>query len=146
MFVGQGSDYTPPTPVWCALLVLWQPKLSARLPPPTLADLFPFTWLLEAAEAIRDFCWGGGYGMGSIPVLGRTWVLPNEWVDVQFGVVMRPTGFTESLNVSQKKGPETTVLLADGSNMTLTPSTFDRHGLTCGGLMGHQARYSVVFE
>lgn len=146
MFIGQGPDYTPPTPIWCTLLVLWQPKQSARAPPPTLADLFPFTWLLEAADAIRDYCWGGNYGLGSIPVLGRTWVLPNEWVDVQFGVVMRPEGFSEKLNVSEKRGPDMTVLLADGSNMTLTASTSDRHDVACGGLLGLKAECSVITE
>lgn len=138
MFVGQGPGYTPPSRIWCTLLILWQPRPSSPMPPPTLADVFPFRRLLEAAEAIRDICWGGSHGTGAAPVLGRMWVLPNEWVDVQFAVSIGPPSIENRRNVSEgRQGGGTRVLLADGSHTTYTASGSSLNNTACSGLIDH---------
>lgn len=137
-FVGQGLDYTPSSRIWCVLLVLWQPRPVSRPPPPTLADLFPFSRLLQTAEEIKDVCWGSSPGAVPLPTIGRAWVLPNQWVDVQFGVVFGPPSL-EKANVASEEVQRSKmrVLLADGSHKTLNTPAINFLNATCGGSTGH---------
>lgn len=130
-YVGQGPDYTPSSPHWCIILVLWQPRPESRLPPPTLADVFPFDAVVDAAKSIREVCLTEGHGW--IPMIGRSWIEPNEWIDVQFGVVTGSDSVDGKFGISGADGGNMTVLLADGSTRTLVPSLFERNN-ACGGL------------
>lgn len=65
-------------------------------------------------------------------------MLPNEWVDVQFGVVLGPPSHRRTGNVSEEgQGGETRVLLADGSHRTLTASALSVNDTACGGLIDY---------
>ena len=64
---------------------------------------------------------------------------PNQWVDVQFGVVFGPEAVTGQGNFSGGDwvgggGEELKVMLADGTNVSVVPSAFNEvRG--CGGLL-----------
>ena len=123
--LGQGPDYQPPTRVWCTLLILWQPRPNSRVPPPTLADFFPINRVLYAAKNIRNMClmdspW-------SLPRLGREWILPNQWVDVQLGYVVAPS--------YGGHGDRVTVHMADGSNQTVNAHPLEAGHDACEDLM-----------
>ena len=83
--------------------------------------------------AIREICWRGSQGTGPVPVIGRAWVTPNEWVDVQFGVINGPPSLDEWMNASEKGGGEMRVLLADGSYRDVVASAFSVNNTACGG-------------
>ena len=135
MFVGQGPDYTPPSRLWCNIMIMWQPRPGSQAPPPTLSDFFPFRAVLFAAKSIRDVCmvaWPR-----SPPMLGRAWILPNQWVDVQFGVVVGSQVSDGVHNISTiADDGMVLVQLADGSNRTVLATAVKEDDFTCGKLIG----------
>ena len=110
--------------------ILWQPKPGVR-PPVTSLDLFPFNKILVAANGIRNFCLQGSEQYH--PRLGRAWIGPHDWVDVQFGSVLGPRGF--AINASDFGSGGLTVRMADGSNQTVTSSMLGQSG-NCGAAPG----------
>lgn len=140
---GHGPHYTPSTPRWCVILVLWQPRPGSRPPPPTLSDIFYFDAVVQAAKSIREVCFNEGRGW--IPMIGREWIEPNAWIDVQFGVVIPPSGGDGEYGKTESTGGNVTVLLADGSNRTVVPSLIDGND-TCGRLIGLESEGSGVLK
>lgn len=134
MFTGQGPDYTPPTRIWCIVMVLWQPRPDSPVPPPTLSDLFPFTAVLHAARNIRDVCLSGW--PWSRPTLGRQWIMPNEWVDVQLGFVIGPPFTNKNRHEIGGQRGRMIVHLADGSNRTAIVPALNASHSTCDTLLG----------
>ena len=137
--VGQGAGYTPPTNNWCTVLVLWQPRPGTRLPPPTLTDFFPLDFVVNAARQIRDQClaeWPW-----AVPSLGRQWILPNEWVDVQLGVVFGPGQriLNVPVNGSVFDDEMVTVHTADGSNRTIRALAVHESSFECSRSNGFKA-------
>ncbi|CAD6590900.1 MAG: hypothetical protein ASARMPRED_005098 [Alectoria sarmentosa] len=136
IYVGAGPGYTPPTPVWCAIMILWQPRPQAR---PALdgRDVFRFSKILGAANGVLDRCLRARPGSRSM--IGREWVEPNQWVEVQFGGVFGPEAVRGQGNFSGDDGvgfggEELMVMLADGTNVSVVPSAFNEvRG--CGGLL-----------
>ena len=100
-------------------------------------DVFRFSKVLRAANGIRDRCLRDAPGLRRM--VGREWVEPNEWVDVQFGGVFGPDwlsgwGIFSGGDGVVGGGRELRVVLADGTNMTVVPSVFNEvRG--CGGLL-----------
>ena len=137
IFIGAGPGYLPTGQVLCAVIILWQPRPRAQ-PAVEERDVFRFSKVLKAANGIRDLCLEGW--MGRRRMIGREWVEPNEWVDVQFGGVSGPEvvkGWGNSSGsddgVVGRRG-ELRVILADGTNMSVLPSVFNEvRG--CGGLL-----------
>lgn len=129
IFIGAGPHYTPTTQVWCAIMILWQPRPQVR-PAVEQQDVFRFSMVLKAANEIRDRCLGRGTGRRSM--VGREWVEPNQWVDVQFGGVWGP-GVVEGQGNSSG-GDGVGVMLADGTNMSIVPSALNEMR-GCGGLL-----------
>lgn len=71
--------------------------------------------------------------------MGREWVEPNEWVDVQFGGVWGPEVLSGEGNFSGGGrvgvgGGKVTGMLADGTNVSVVASVLDEVG-GCGGLL-----------
>ena len=139
MFVGAGPDYTPVSPVWCAIMILWQPRPTAR-PAVEGRDVFPFSKVLKAANGIEDRCLRDR--AGSRRMIGREWMEPNEWVDVQFGGVFGPKvlgglglrNFGGGNDSGDGAGNRLRVMMADGTNMSVVPSALNEvRG--CGGLL-----------
>lgn len=113
------------TPVWCVILILWQTRPNVHAPQDEF-DVFPFSKILHAANAIRDRCLLRR--RGHTPQIGREWILPHQWIDVQVGGIWGP-------NVGKLKGNasdnvlgagDLTVFLADGTNMTISSSMLGR--------------------
>ena len=115
MFVGQGPDYNPPSRIWCSILILWQPRTGSSTPPPTLADIFPFSSVLYAARRIKNICLIDR--PGSPPGLGREWILPNEWIDVQIGIILNSGHLTDYHDSPLLEERSMSVLLANGSQV-----------------------------
>ena len=87
IYVGAGPNYTPAALTWCAILILWQPRPTAK-PPLFDEDVFPFDKVLRAAYDIRNQCLLGK--PGKLPQIGREWISPSEFVDVQIAGVFAP--------------------------------------------------------
>ena len=124
-FLGVGPGYTPVTPVWCIILILWQPRPSAQVPQETF-DVFSFSKILQAANSIRDRCLIRR--RGHTPQIGREWVAPHQWVDVQFGGIWGPEITMLKANASNNvlRAGHLTVYIADGTNMTISTSSILR--------------------
>ena len=77
------------------------------------------------AEAIRDTCWGVGLGavLVTVPTIGRAWVHPNGYVDLQFGAVVGTPSFEGRAKGGELGGSKIRLLLADGGNRTSMAST-----------------------
>ena len=114
----------------CVIHILWQSKPRVR-PPLTPIDLFPFNKILVAAYGIRDQCLKASEQYH--PRLGRAWIGPHDWVDVQFGSVLGPRGL--AINASDVGSGGLTVRMADGSNQTVTSSMLGQIG-NCGPATG----------
>lgn len=117
IFIGAGADYTPSARTWCAIMITWQPRHITR-EPQVKEDVFPFSQILQAARDIRKRCLVGR--PRHTPTIGREWIRPSQFADVQFGGV-----FPRNLNGIKGNGSDTseedtnlTVYLADGSNLT----------------------------
>ncbi|KAL9066246.1 MAG: hypothetical protein Q9161_007703 [Pseudevernia consocians] len=137
VFIGAGPGYTPAAKVWCAIMILWQPRPRAA-PAVDGRDVFRFSKVLGAANGIRDRCLMRD-GLGLRRMIGREWVEPNEWVDVQFGGVFGPEVLRGWGNFSGGDGVvgggmELAVMMADGSNVSVVPSVLNEVG-GCGGLL-----------
>lgn len=119
-FLGIGPDYMPMTPVWCIIMLLWQPRPAVHLPSEEF-DVFPFGKILQAANNIRDRCLTRR--RGHAPQIGREWVQPHQWVDVQFGGIWGPTykGLLTG-NASNILSWDVVVQLSDGANVTIPSS------------------------
>ena len=103
------------------------------MPPPTLADFFPLSFVVTAARRIRDTClveWPWQQRM-----LGREWIAPNEWVDVQLGVVFGPRSsrMGAEVNGSTVDDGVVTVYMADGSNGTVRARVVNDSHFACSG-------------
>ena len=126
MFPGIGPGYVPMTPVWCVILIIWQPRPNVQLPRHDF-DIFPFSRILQAANSIRDFCLIRR--RGHTPQLGREWIMPNQWVNVQFGGIWGPgvdtMGGNRSNGIEMVGSGNLTVSLLDGTNMTFPSSILD---------------------
>ena len=127
------SEQRPPTSdLLCAISILWQPKPGAR-PAIMSLDLFPFQKIVNAAYDIRDHCIKSSAQYH--PRLGRAWIGPHDWVDVQFGSVLGPRGL--AANPSDVGSGGLTVRLADGTNQTVTSSMLGQIG-GCGATTGFE--------
>ena len=67
-------------------------------------------------------------------MLGREWIMPNEWVDVQLGVVIAPRTLQGESNGSVTENEIVTVHLADRSNETVDALAFNSNQISCGRL------------
>lgn len=73
-------------------------------------------------------------------MVGREWVEPNQWVDVQFGVVFGPEmvgrgwGNFSGGGVVGRGGGKVTVLMADGTSRSVDASALNQVG-GCGGML-----------
>ena len=133
-----GSEpHAPMSDIICVIYILWQPKLRVR-PPLTPLDLFPFNKILGAAYGIRDQCLKASEQYH--PRLGRAWIGPHDWVDVQFGSVLGPRGL--GINASDVGSGDLTVRMADGSNQTFTSSMLGQVG-KCGAATGLEDEMSA---
>lgn len=117
-------------------MILWQPRPGAR-PAVEERDVFRFSMVLGAANGIRDRCLK--VRPGSRTMIGREWVEPNQWVDVQFGGVFGPEVLKRQGNFSGGDGTggggkELTVMLADGTNMSVVPAALNEVR-DCGGFL-----------
>ena len=93
--------------------------------------MFRFSKVVSAAGEIRDRCLRGGAGRKSM--IGREWVEPNQWVDVQFAGVFGPEMVGGWGNLSG--GGNAVVMLADGANSSVVlPSVLNEMG-GCRGLV-----------
>jgi len=134
IFVGAGPNYIPTADTWCAIVILWQPRPTARLPPAD-EDAFPFTRILRAAHGIRDQCLVGR--PGSLPQIGREWIKPRELVDVQIAGVFRQ----DIVDNTQKDrhdaalaGKNVTLKLADGTSLDVALDML-KGDMGCGNLI-----------
>ena len=114
----------------CVISILWQPT-DPR--PVASFDIFAFSKILSAAHSIRDQCIKGSEQFH--PRLGRAWIEPREWVDVQFGYVLGPSGL--AVNASDVGSGNLTLRLADGSNRTFASSMLQQVG-DCGAATGFE--------
>jgi len=116
--IGAGSDYTPSAKTWCAILIIWQPRDETRKPE-SEEDVFPFSKIIQAARRIRNECLAGR--PGHLPTIGREWIQPYQFVDVQFGGVFPNgiDGIKGDYSHTAEKDPDLTLHLADGSNLTV---------------------------
>ena len=130
MYIGR-QPYIPMSDFTCVISILWQPKRGVR-PPIAELDIFPFNNVLIAAYDIRNKCIEGSERFH--PRLGRAWIEPHNWVDVQFGSVLAPRGLT--INASDVESGNLTVMLADGSNQTVASSMLLGQIGGCGALTG----------
>lgn len=117
-------------------MILWQPRPGT---PPAVEgrDVFRFSKVLGAAKGIRHHCLRERPGSRSM--IGREWVGPNQWVDVQFGgvfgpEVLRGQGNLSSGDVMELEEGKLTVMLADGMNMSVVPSA-SNEVRDCGRLL-----------
>lgn len=127
-----GSEQAPTTDLICVISILWQPKPGARRSL-TSVDLFPFGNILDAAYNIRNWCIRSSAHY--YPRLGRAWIGPHNWVDVQFGSVLGPRGL--AINASDVGGGGLTVRWADGSIQNVTSSMLGQSG-GCGAATGFE--------
>ena len=125
MYIGTGSQ-DPMSGLICVISILWQPQRRVR-PPIVWIDIFPFRNIITAAYDIRDQCIKGSEQYH--PRVGRAWIEPHNWVDVQFGSVLGPRGLVA--NASDVGSGALTVRLADGSIQTVTSSMLGQVG-DCG--------------
>ena len=116
----------------CVISILWQPKPGAR-PAIMSLDLFPFQKILSAAYDIRNQCIKSSQQY--YPRLGRAWIGPHDWVDVQFGSVLGPRGL--GVNASDFESGNLTVKLADGTNQTVASAMLGQIG-GCGSATGFE--------
>lgn len=130
VFLGAGASYMPTRSVWCAILVLWQPRPTAR-PPPFDEDVFPFSKVLSAAQGIRNRCLVGR--PGDLPQIGRSWIAPNQLVDVQFGGVFGSEG-VDGDYIGFASRQDMIVFTADGTNLTIASTDLDE-APSCGDLI-----------
>lgn len=130
IFVGAGSDYTPSTKTWCAIMIMWQPRDVTRKPQ-VEEDVFPFSRILQAARRIRNGCLAGR--PGHLPTIGREWIRPYQYVDVQFGGVFPEefNGIKGNWNDTAEEDTNLTVFLADGSNLNVSTNA-SRGTWQCG--------------
>ena len=122
IFVGAGPDYTPAGDTWCTVLILWQPRPTAR-PPRVDEDIFPFWKILRAAYGIREQCMVGR--PGHLPQIGRTWIKPNEFVDVQIAGVFPSEVGDRVSGDALLEGKNMTLILADGSRLEVSSNSFE---------------------
>lgn len=122
----------PTSDLICVISILWQPKPGVR-PSLTSLDLFPFSKILGAAYDIRNQCLKSSEQY--YPRLGRAWIGPHDWVDVQFGSVLGPREL--AVNASDVGSGDLTVRLADGANQTVTSSMLAQIG-GCGAATGFE--------
>ena len=127
-----GSEQAPTTDLICVISILWQPKPGVR-PSLTSVDLFPFSNILDAAYNIRNWCIKSSEVYH--PRLGRAWIGPHNWVDVQFGSVLGPRGL--AINASDVGSGGLTVRWANGSNQTVTSSMLGQVE-NCGAATGFE--------
>ena len=130
MYIGR-QPYIPMSELICVISILWQPKRGVR-PPIAELDIFPFNNILIAAYDIRNQCIEGSQRFH--PRLGRAWIEPHNWVDVQFGSVLGPRGL--SINASDVGSGNLTVMMADGSNQTVASSMLLGQIGGCGAVTG----------
>lgn len=124
----------------CVISVLWQPKRGVR-PPIAELDIFPFSNILTAADDIRNQCIEGSQIFHQR--LGRAWIEPHNWVDVQFGAVLGPIGLTT--NASDVGSGNLTVMMADGSNQTVASSMLLGQSGGCGAVTGLENGLNVNY-
>ncbi|MCJ1450815.1 hypothetical protein MMC28_001149 [Mycoblastus sanguinarius] len=119
-FIGAGTDYTPITPIWCAILILWQPRPTVQPPSPSALDVFPFSQILQAAYRIRDQCLLGTRERA--PQIGREWIEPHQWVDVQYAGVYGVEELRRNWSDAALRGEKMKLSLSDGTNQTVFSS------------------------
>lgn len=110
--------------------------------------MFPFSKVLGAAERVRGKCLDPRGAVGTWRMLGREWVGPRWWVEVQFAGVWGPevmgmgmgddsAGYEEEIGGGRRSGM-VNVILADGTNMSVSAvdgeSAFGGVG-GCGGAL-----------
>ena len=122
----------PASDLRCAISILWQPRPGAR-PAITSLDPLPFQKIINAAYSIRDHCIKSSAQYH--PRLGRAWIGPHDWVDVQFGSVLGPRGL--AANASDVGSRGLTVRLANGTNQTVASSMLGQIG-DCGAATGFE--------
>lgn len=124
------SSIFPPIPLYrCVIKVVWQPKQERR--PVADFDILKAGDIQQAAFRIRDQCVKGHESRN--PQLGIEWMLPREWVLVQFGSAIPTAGLDgNSTNADNRM---TSVVWGDGTNQTLDSSTFEQVW-TCGDASG----------
>ena len=130
IYIGR-QPYIPMSDLTCVISILWQPKRGVR-PPIADLDIFPFNNILIAAYDIRNQCIEGFETFH--PRLGRAWIEPHNWVDVQFGSVLAPRGLF--INASDVGSGNLTVMMADGSNQTVSSSMLLGQIGGCGAVTG----------
>ena len=133
-----GSEQAPTTDLICVISILWQPKPGARRSLTSL-DLFPFGNILDAASNIRNWCIKSTVQYH--PRLGRVWIGPHNWVDVQFGSVLGPRGL--AINASDVGSGGLTVRWADGSIQNVTSSMLGQSGDCCAAT-GFEAKWAQI--
>ena len=117
----------------CVISILWQPKRGVR-PPREEFDIFAFSKILRAAYNILNECIKSS---GTVHArLGRAYIEPHEWVDVQFGSVLAPREF--AVNASDVGSGGLTVRMTDGSNQTVASSTLVGQMGDCGAATGFE--------
>ena len=67
-------------------------------------------------------------------MLGREWIEPNEWVDVQFGIVSAAMGLASLRNAPAIGDKTLTVHLWDGSNRTIVAPAFNESHAPCSSM------------
>ena len=129
MYIGQ-QDVRSVSELICVISILWQPKPGER-PPTAEFDIFTFSNIITAAYNIRNQCIKRSEHFNTR--LGRAYIEPNEWVDVQFGSVLGPRRWP--VNASDAESGGLTMMLADGSNQTFASSMLGQVG-GCGAVTG----------
>lgn len=102
------------------------------MPPPTQTDIFPFNAVLYSARRIRNICLLDR--PGSPPMLGKEWVKPHEWIDVQLGIMLEAPRGAGYRDVSAIDDGMMTMLLADGTHRTVKASEIHETRVGCGNL------------
>lgn len=94
-------------------------------------DVFPFEKVLQSANSINNECLIRR--RGHTPQIGREWIQPHQWVDVQFGGIWDPA-YTRVLKGNASDNitgfGNGTVFLSDGTNMTVTISNLGGWNVT----------------
>ena len=129
MYIGS-EPQVPVSEAVCVISVLWQPKPGVR-PPIAEFDMFTFSNILSAAYSIRNRCMKRSEQYHI--TLGRAWIQPHQWIDIQFGSVLGPRGL--AINASDVRSGGLTVRMADGSNQTVASSMLGQMG-DCGAATG----------
>ena len=112
----------------CCITILWDPRPGFQPPAENYDTLKPIK-LQQAAFRVRDDCVKLPR-YGTLRRLGHEWIQPNQWVKVQFAAAFDNNQHLDTLE--DVESGTMTMVLANGTNITVPSSMFNRHTYDSG--------------